>query len=121
MFEYYVCKLFDEKENIDDLLMDLVWYLWIGKYLLLFGKCVMIMFEWYFIVDKVFYKEEKNLYYYFCEDVNMVCKMFSDFGLNLDEGCIINGYILVKEINGEDFIKVDGKMFVIDGGFLKVY
>lgn len=51
----------------------------------------------------------------------MVCKMFSDFGLNVDEGCIINGYILVKEINGEDFIKVDGKMFVIDGGFLKVY
>ncbi|MBW0866619.1 fructose-bisphosphatase class III, partial [Escherichia coli] len=55
------------------------------------------------------------------EDVNMVRKMLSDFGLNADEGRIINGHTPVKEINGEDPIKADGKMLVIDGGFSKAY
>ncbi|MBL1240144.1 fructose-bisphosphatase class III, partial [Enterobacter hormaechei] len=54
-------------------------------------------------------------------DVNMVRKMLSDFGLNPDEGRIINGHTPVKEINGEDPIKADGKMLVIDGGFSKAY
>lgn len=121
VFEYYVRRVFDYKEFIEDIFIDLVWYFWIGKYLFLFGKCVMIMFECYFIEDKVFYKEEKNFYYYLCEDVDMICKMLKDFGFNLDEGCIINGYMFVKEIDGEDLIKVNGKMLVIDGGFLKVY
>lgn len=49
----------------------------------------------------------------------MVRKMLSDFGLNPDEGRIINGHTPVKEINGEDPIKADGKMLVIDGGFSK--
>nr|WFO04364.1 fructose-bisphosphatase class III [Staphylococcus aureus] len=47
--------------------------------------------------------------------------MLSDFGLNPDEGRIINGHTPVKEINGEDPIKADGKMLVIDGGFSKAY
>ncbi|EID40320.1 firmicute fructose-1,6-bisphosphatase domain protein [Staphylococcus aureus subsp. aureus IS-M] len=51
----------------------------------------------------------------------MVRKMLSDFGLNPDEGRIINGHTPVKEINGEDPIKADGKMLVIDGGFSKAY
>ncbi|ETO52817.1 hypothetical protein Y001_05260 [Staphylococcus aureus MUF256] len=51
----------------------------------------------------------------------MVRKMLSDFGLNADEGRIINGHTPVKEINGEDPIKADGKMLVIDGGFSKAY
>ncbi|MCE3363526.1 fructose-bisphosphatase class III, partial [Staphylococcus aureus] len=42
-------------------------------------------------------------------------------GLNPDEGRIINGHTPVKEINGEDPIKADGKMLVIDGGFSKAY
>ncbi|WP_460996691.1 fructose-bisphosphatase class III, partial [Staphylococcus aureus] len=67
------------------------------------------------------HKEEKNPYYHLREDVNMVRKMLSDFGLNPDEGRIINGHTPVKEINGEDPIKADGKMLVIDGGFSKAY
>ncbi len=47
--------------------------------------------------------------------------MLSDFGLNPDEGRIINGHTPVKEINGEDPIKADRKMLVIDGGFSKAY
>ena len=80
----------------------------------------MTTFERYFIADKASHKEEKNPYYHLREDVNMVRKMLSDFGLNPDEGRIINGHTPVKEINGEDPIKADGKMLVIDGGFQKL-
>ncbi len=92
VFEYHVRKSFDEKENTDDLSTDLVWYLWTGKYSSLFGKRAMTTFERYFIADKASHKEEKNPYYHLREDVNMVRKMLSDFGLNPDEGRIINGH-----------------------------
>ena len=51
----------------------------------------------------------------------MIRKMLKDFGLNPDEGRIINGHTPVKEIDGEDPIKANGKMLVIDGGFSKAY
>jgi fructose-1,6-bisphosphatase len=41
--------------------------------------------------------------------------------LNPDHGHIINGHTPVKEIEGEDPIKANGKMIVIDGGFSKAY
>ena len=81
----------------------------------------MTTFERYFIEDKASHKEEKNPYYYLREDVDMIRKMLKDFGLNPDEGRIINGHTPVKEIDGEDPIKANGKMLVIDGGFSKAY
>lgn len=121
VFEYHVRKAFDDKDVTDDLSTDLVWYLWTGKYSSLFGKRAMTTFERYFIEDKASHKEVKNPYYYLREDVDMIRKMLSDFGLNPDEGRIINGHTPVKEIDGEDPIKADGKMLVIDGGFSKAY
>lgn len=121
VFEYHVRKAFDDKEITDDLSTDLVWYLWTGKYSSLFGKRAMTTFERYFIEDKASHKEVKNPYYYLREDVDMIHKMLSDFGLNPDEGRIINGHTPVKEIDGEDPIKANGKMLVIDGGFSKAY
>ncbi|BBD89117.1 fructose-1,6-bisphosphatase [Staphylococcus caprae] len=121
VFEYHVRKAFDHKDITDDISTDLVWYLWTGKYSSLFGKRAMTTFERYFIEDKVSHKEEKNPYYHLREDVDMIRKMLKDFGLNPDEGRIINGHTPVKEIDGEDPIKADGKMLVIDGGFSKAY
>lgn len=121
VFEYHVRKASDDKEITDDLSTDLVWYLWTGKYSSLFGKRAMTTFERYFIEDKASHKEEKNPYYYLREDVDMIRKMLKDFDLNPDEGRIINGHTPVKEIDGEDPIKADGKMLVIDGGFSKAY
>ncbi|MCT1926454.1 fructose-1,6-bisphosphatase [Staphylococcus pasteuri] len=121
VFEYHVRKAFDDKDITDDLSTDLVWYLWTGKYSSLFGKRAMTTFERYFIEDKASHKEEKNPYYYLREDVDMIRKMLKDFDLNPDEGRIINGHTPVKEIDGEDPIKADGKMLVIDGGFSKAY
>lgn len=121
VFEYHVRKAFDHKESTEDISTDLVWYLWTGKYSSLFGKRAMTTFERYFIEDKASHKEEKNPYYYLREDVDMIRKMLKDFSLNPDEGRIINGHTPVKEIDGEDPIKANGKMLVIDGGFSKAY
>ena len=109
------------KKSLMILSTDLVWYLWTGKYSSLFGKRAMTTFERYFIEDKASHKEPKNPYYYLREDVDMIRKMLKDFDLNPDEGRIINGHTPVKEIDGEDPIKADGKMLVIDGGFSKAY
>lgn len=121
VFEQHVRNAFDHKENTDDLSTDLVWYLWTGKYSSLFGKRAMTTFERYFIADKSAHKEPKNPYYYLREDVTMVRKLLCDFGLNPNDGRIINGHTPVKEIDGEDPIKAEGKMLVIDGGFSKAY
>ncbi|WP_193013994.1 fructose-1,6-bisphosphatase [Staphylococcus equorum] len=120
-FETHVRKAFDNKEIEDDLATDLVWYLWTGKYSSLFGKRAMTTFERYFISDKPAHKEAKNPYYYLREDVDMCKKMLKDFGLDPEQGHIINGHTPVKEIDGENPIKAEGKMIVIDGGFSKAY
>lgn len=120
-FEDYVRKAFGAKETTDDLATDLVWYLWTGKYSSLFGKRAMTTFERYFIKDKSSHKEEKNPYYHLREDKDMCRKMLEEFDLDSAQGRIINGHTPVKEIDGEDPIKADGKMIVIDGGFSKAY
>ncbi|WP_017547508.1 fructose-1,6-bisphosphatase [Salinicoccus carnicancri] len=120
-FEDYLRKSFQDKETTDDLATDLVWYLWTGKYSSLFGKRAMTTFERYFIKDKASHKEEKNPYYHLREDSTMCRKMLAEFDLDPDQGRIINGHTPVKEIDGEDPIKANGKMIVIDGGFSKAY
>lgn len=120
-FESYMRHAFAHKELTDDLATDMVWYLWTGEYSSLFGKRAMTTFERYFISDKVSHKEEKNPYYYLRENVEMCRKMLEEFDLDPSQGHIINGHTPVKEIDGENPIKANGKMIVIDGGFSKAY
>ena len=50
------------------------------------------------------------------------CEMIlSEFGLDPLKGHIINGHTPVKEKRGEDPIKANGRIIVIDGGFSKAY
>ena len=120
-FEYHIRNSFSRKHETDDLSTDLIWYLWTGKYSSLFGKRAMTTFERYFIKDKVSHKKEKNPYYYLREDSDMCRKMLEEFDLDPEQGRIINGHTPVKEIDGENPIKANGKMIVIDGGFSKAY
>ncbi|WP_077604711.1 fructose-1,6-bisphosphatase [Oceanobacillus sojae] len=120
-FESYLRHAFAHKELTDDLATDMVWYLWTGEYSSLFGKRAMTTFERYFISDKVSHKEEKNPYYYLRENEEMCRKMLEEFELDPSQGHIINGHTPVKEIDGENPIKANGKMIVIDGGFSKAY
>ncbi|MCG1010536.1 fructose-1,6-bisphosphatase [Salinicoccus sp. ID82-1] len=120
-FEYHLRKAFADVESTDDLSTDLVWYLWTGKYSSLFGKRAMTTFERYFIEDKASHKEVKNPYYHLREDSEMCKKMLEEFDLDPEQGHIINGHTPVKERDGENPIKANGKMIVIDGGFSKAY
>lgn len=121
VFERYLRHAFAHPDVTDDLAMDMVWYLWTGEYSSLFGKREMTTFERYFIKDKTTHKERKNPYYYLRENEEICRKILTEFDLNPDQGHIINGHTPVKEIEGEDPIKANGKMIVIDGGFSKAY
>ncbi|WP_345243612.1 fructose-1,6-bisphosphatase [Pontibacillus salipaludis] len=121
VFESHVRHAFAHVEETDDLATDIIWYLWAGKYSSLFGKKEMTTFERYFIKDKQTHKEIKNPYYYLREKQEVCRDILTDFGLDPDQGHIINGHTPVKEIEGENPVKADGKMIVIDGGFSKAY
>jgi len=121
VFEHYLRYAFAHPEQTDDLATDMSWYLWTGEYSSLFGKREMTTFERYFIKDKKVHKERKNPYYHLREDEETCREILTDFGLNPDQGHIINGHTPVKEIDGENPIKANGKMIVIDGGFSKAY
>lgn len=121
MFEFFLKKSFSNPEETDDLATDFVWYLWTGEKSSLFGKKTMSTFERYFIEDHSAHIEEKNPYYYL-RDNEQVCRtILTTFGLDADKGHIINGHTPVKEIDGENPVKANGKMIVIDGGFSKAY
>lgn len=121
IFEHYLRHSFAHPEETDDLATDMVWYLWTGEYSSLFGKREMTTFERYFIKDKQTHKERKNPYYYLRENEDICRKILEEFNMNPDQGHIINGHTPVKEIEGENPIKANGKMVVIDGGFSKAY
>ncbi|PGT77123.1 fructose-1,6-bisphosphatase [Bacillus sp. AFS040349] len=121
VFEHYLRYSFAHPEETDDLATDMVWYLWTGEYSSLFGKRAMTTFERYFIGDKTTHKEKKNPYYHLREDEETCRRLLKEFDLDPDQGHIINGHTPVKEINGENPVKANGKMIVIDGGFSKAY
>lgn len=120
-FEQYLRYSFAHPEETDDLATDMVWYLWTGEYSSLFGKRAMTTFERYFIKDKVTHKEIKNYYYHLRENEETCEKILTEFDLDPEHGHIINGHTPVKEIEGENPIKANGKIIVIDGGFSKAY
>ncbi|MFT8340737.1 MAG: fructose-1,6-bisphosphatase [Clostridium beijerinckii] len=101
--------------------IDIMWYLWTGACSSLFGKEDMTTFERYFIKDKVAHTEKKNPYYDFRDSEEMCNMIFEEFGLDPSESRIINGHVPVKNKFGENPIKCNGKLIVIDGGFAKAY
>ena len=81
----------------------------------------MSTFERYFIKDKTLHKETKG-YYYTLRNDEKVCDMLLDeFGVEGRHRHIINGHVPVKTLKGENPIKANGKLLVIDGGFSKAY
>lgn len=101
--------------------IDIMWYLWCGPNSPLFGKDAMKTFERYFTKEKELHKENKNFYYKFCDTPEFIDKIFKEFGLDPTTSHVINGHVPVKEKKGENPIKAEGKLIVIDGGFSKAY
>lgn len=101
--------------------MDYIWYLWCGKDAPPFDKDKMATFERYFMAEKELHKEAKGHYYDLRTDEKICDMLFEEFGVEGDHRHIINGHVPVKVNKGEDPIKANGKMLVIDGGFSKAY
>ena len=99
---------------------DILWYLWSGSGSPLFGRDRMTTFERYFIEDKTSHHEEKNAYYDLIETEDATNRIFEEFGLD-GTGHIINGHVPVHQSEGENPLKCDGKVIMIDGGFSKPY
>lgn len=119
-YEKMVRKSYSHPEIKEDLATDLLWYLWCGECSSLFGKLAMTTFERYYLEDTRTHKEEKNAYYSLRNDPKIIEEILNLFNLQ-EDGHIINGHTPVKEKRGEDPIKAQGKMLVIDGGFAKSY
>ncbi len=101
--------------------MDAMWFLWCAPQSPLFGKEKMATFERYFIADKATHAEKRNPYYDLRNDEATARKILIEFGVDPDEGRIVNGHVPVKVTKGEKPIKAGGKMIVIDGGFSRAY
>jgi len=100
---------------------DFFLYLWCGPDSPLFDKSKMATFERYFLIDKETYKEEKG-YYFQLRDSEAICDRILDaFGVVGPNRHIINGHVPVHASKGENPIKANGKLMVIDGGFSEAY
>ena len=101
--------------------LDYLLYLWEGENSPLYNKDKMTTFERYFIDDKDIQHEQKGAYFTLADDEQVCNKILHEFGLNHENGRIVNGHVPVRTIKGETPIRANGKRFVIDGGFSKPY
>lgn len=101
--------------------IDYFLYLWCGPDSPLFDKSKMATFERYFITDKETHKEEKGYYFKLRDSEEVIDHIMDAFGVTDPNRHIINGHVPVRTIKGENPIKANGKLMVIDGGFSKAY
>lgn len=107
----------DERANA----RDYFWYLWSGPESPLFDKGKMATFERYFIADKATHDEPKGHYYLLRDDPKVIDSILDHFGVTGHDRHIINGHVPVRAAKGENPVKADGRLLVIDGGFAHAY
>lgn len=108
---------FGEHDSRD---LDFMWYLWCGRKSPLSGRNIKT-FERTFLSDKHTWVEETNPYYKFYEEEKTCNMILREFGLYTSMSHIINGHTPVRTGEGEQPIRANGKLLVIDGGFCKDY
>lgn len=111
----------DTPANIKEYARDYYWYLWCGPDSPLFDKEAMTTFERYFVADKSTHEEPKGHYYMLREREDVVDGILDAFEVKGEHRHIINGHVPVKAGKGEQPVKANGKLMVIDGGFAKAY
>lgn len=104
-----------------DYAIDYFLYLWCGPDSPLFDKSKMATFERYFIADKETHVEDKGYYFKLRDDEEVIDHILDAFGVVGSNRHIINGHVPVRTLKGENPIKANGKLMVIDGGFSKAY
>lgn len=98
---------------------DFLWFLWCGKDSPLCARKKMATFERLLIDDSDSWIEPKNAYYKSWDNEEIAIKILKEFGLGSIGSHIINGHLPVHR--GENPIKANGRILVIDGGFCKAY
>ena len=112
----YFAKLGSNERQIGK---DFLWFLWCGKDSPLCARKKIATFERLLIDDKTAWDEPKNGYYRAWNDEKLAIKILKEFGLGEIGSHIINGHLPVHK--GEDPMKANGRIIVIDGGFCKAY
>lgn len=98
--------------------VDFMWFLWGGEKSPLCGRKLKT-FEREYVSDKNLWKEESNPYYSKYYDESFCCQILHEFGLYDEKSHIINGHTPVHAIEGENPVRANGRLFVIDGGFCR--
>ena len=111
----------DTEKNLRLFARDYFLYLWCGKDSPLFDKSKMATFERYFLTDKTTFKEEKGSYFQLRDSEEICDRILDAFGVVGNNRHIINGHVPVHASKGENPIKANGKLMVIDGGFSEAY
>ncbi|MBD5316374.1 MAG: fructose-1,6-bisphosphatase [Bacteroides sp.] len=111
----------DTPKDIRHYARDYYWYVWCGPDSPLFDKHAMTTFERYFIADKATHEERKGWYYTLRDDERVIDSILDAFGVEGEHRHIINGHVPVKVGKGEQPVRANGKLMVIDGGFAKAY
>jgi fructose-1,6-bisphosphatase-3 len=100
---------------------DLLWYLWSGPESPLFGKDRITTFERDLIADTHTHHETKNPYFRLIHEAWFCDKVMTEFGVDPNDGMIVNGHVPVKVEAGESPVKKSGKAVTIDGAFSQAY
>lgn len=119
-FERQVYQSFQSPTISDDFATDCLWYLWCGPSSPLFGKHAMKTFERYYIDAPETHREIKNPYYALREQEAVCVNILEEFDL-ATSGHIINGHTPIREKDGENPVKGNGRLICIDGGYSKPY
>ena len=97
--------------------LDLLWYLWSGPESPLFGKDRITTLERDLISDNRAHQETKNPYFRLIHEAWFCEKILAEFGVEPDQGLIVNGHVPVEVEKGESPLKRSGKAITIDGAF----
>ena len=100
---------------------DFLWFLWCGRNSPLCARDKITTFERLYVEDENTWVEPKNYYYNSWNDERVADKILAEFSLGGNGSHIINGHIPIKSRKGEEPVKANGKLIVIDGGFCQAY
>ena len=100
--------------------LDWMWYLWIGMKSPASGRLVKT-FERAYIDDPECWKEPMDPYFELTKDEATCDAILVEFGMPMGAGHIINGHTPVHTAEGEQPIRANGRLLVIDGGFCSAY
>lgn len=100
--------------------LDFMWYLWCGRKSPLCGRNIR-SFERAYIADPSVWTEESDPYYQYYETEKTCNMILREFGLYSASSHIINGHTPVRASEGEQPVRANSRLIVIDGGFCKSY